>query len=367
MATLNKLSIGDMLNKSVVVEKVCRTCGKPFNYSVNTYQALGISSVPEDCPTCCDKKQRQDETDVVRERRCLHEFVGVDVRLPKDLFEVFRANDRSRTGLRAIIKGKDLPGSWTGRSWDGRIDVHVPGVDSPDFLPRVGRVRVMEVRHAAGHKRTERHGVPMGPKEEVEVEYSDTYLYVVIEPMPFADTEPTMALVLASVDYKTTLKGFGRQWHASLDDSRALWSVRLSNQARSGRFGTLGCLAVVDDSHPVVATQTGSLENTREWTFFGHNGPRREWREFPECAAKDAWRQAVANAREAEAQTTTDHLKEVLGVEWLCLGHPLPLDDGSEVELVGLYGKRDLAYVELRHDGEVVTMEVTAPPDEGGE
>jgi len=130
-------------------------------------------------------------------------------------------------------------------------------------MPRVARVRVMEVTHAAGHKRVERHGQPMMTKD-VEVEYSPTYTYLGVEP---ALTEPTAALILTSVDYKTTLKGFGRQWRASLDANKALWRCELSRRARSGRFGILGAVAIVDDEHPVIVVQTGDVKTETRFNF----------------------------------------------------------------------------------------------------
>ena len=132
----------------------------------------------------------------------------------------------------------------------------------------------MEVIHEKGQEREEvvkdyENAIPgvslshpgQPTKRFVRV-YPPSYQYLVIEPS--IEAEPEMELVSVSVDYKTTLKGLGRQWEASLDCSSAFWSKEMSCSVRSGRAGTYGALAVVSASRPVHARQWGDLESD-EW------------------------------------------------------------------------------------------------------
>lgn len=239
----------------MMVEISCRMCGRDFVADLGTYASLQLRDLPVRCPICKDRAQNRPDEAVAESRRCLVEFPAVQLALPEWVsFSPFRANETDpRSGLRATIKGRDLRGSWSGVSWGGRLDIYCLA----KTVPTIARVRVMMVTHAAGHRRVELHGVPMGPKESVEVAYSPEYTYLALEPSKFE--VPTAALVLASVAYKTTLKGLGRQWHCRLSD-QALWSLGISNSARSGRFGIEGLVAVVDDDHPVVAEQYGDVE-----------------------------------------------------------------------------------------------------------
>lgn len=237
---------------SLLIKIICSICGNEFVADPKTMGALGLRHVPKKCPACCDKQQGRALEAMAVSRYCLQEFPAVAIHLPEKLFAPFQARQSDRSVLRAVIKGNSLPG-WGGVSWDGRLDVFCLA----ETVPSVARVRVMEVTHAAGQHRVEKHGTPMGPKNEVEVEYDPTHTYLALEP---SEENPSAALILVSVDYKTTLKGFGRQWHARLDAVGALWATELSRSARSGRFGVYGAVAVVDDDHPVVVEQTGAIK-----------------------------------------------------------------------------------------------------------
>ncbi|OGF82440.1 hypothetical protein A3B18_03810 [Candidatus Giovannonibacteria bacterium RIFCSPLOWO2_01_FULL_46_13] len=248
---------------SLLVSIICRLCGSDFQVDPKTFGALGLRGVPKKCPSCCDKKQERPPEATVINRQCLQDFPAVRVCLPENLFAPFKAQNDDRPCLRAVIKGSSLG---RGASWSGRLDIYCLA----EKLPSVARVRVMEVTHVSGQRRMERHkdaegavpGVslshPGQPTRTVEVEYSPTYTYLVLEP---TGEEPLAALIFTSVNYKTTLKGFGRQWYASLDTSAALWVRELSSSARSGRFGAYGAVAVVDEGHLVIAKQWGDIES----------------------------------------------------------------------------------------------------------
>ena len=248
----------------LTVKLSCQACGTEFDFSPRTFSVLGLAELPKQCPRCLDEKQNRPAEAVAVGRRCIEDWEAVRVCIPADLFQSFKAPGASRECFRAVIKGETLG---RGVSWQGRIDIYCLA----PTLPEVAHVRLMEVHHATGHKRVERHGKPLMAKTEVGVEYPATYTYLVIEPAE-PGSEPTAALVFPSVCYKTTLKGLGRQYHASLDTSRGIWATRLSSSARSGRFGCYGAIAIVDDQHPVVTKQTGDVKSKRYFTLAHPDG-----------------------------------------------------------------------------------------------
>ncbi len=361
---LNSIPTVDPTAKSLVVDMVCHECGEQFPFNATNFGALGYTNVPKKCPTCIDQNQYQDDINIVVSggRKMLEEFIGVEIKLPHDFFKPFKARKGDRGGLRATIRGRDLLGGWNGKSWDGRLDVYIPRCE---LVPKIGRVRIMQVEHKSGHTRIEKHGEPMRPKEEVKVEYSPTYTYIVIEPMP-VDTEPTMALVLASVDFKTTLKGFGRQWGCEFDISQTLWSCHLSNRARSGRFGQQGCIAIVDDEHPVTARQIGGVTSERRWNFSNSSGRRDEWLTFAECQAKTAWQSAYKEAQDDNRRVVDiSDLQKSLGVDELKVGESIQLDDSSLVMLYDIEPLIGWAVIKLEeNNGNQIFMQITIPREE---
>ena len=249
----------------------CRSCGNDFQCDPVTFKAIGLPDLPKDCPACNDKKQDRPATAIVKGRNCLAEFPAVCVFLPAEKFAPFRAQSKDKPCLRATFKGSDLYGG--GDKWDGRLDVYVLA----DAVPSVARLRVMQVEHEEGHRRIERRkdvananpyaslSHPGQPKIDVEVEYPATYQYLVLEPV---EAEPVAALVMPQVQKKTTMKGLGRQWYASLDASRALWHQLLSRESRgTGRFWTQGVIAVVDDEHYVETKQWGDISSHYRYTM----------------------------------------------------------------------------------------------------
>lgn len=248
---------------SILVQIKCRKCGEEFSFNPRTYDILGLKEIPKSCPRCVDERQGRPAEAVVINRHCLEVFLAVAIHLPEKLFVLFKARDKDSSCLRAVIKGDTLPGD--GVSWDGRLDIYCLATN----LPKVARVRVMEVTHVKGHSRIERHGEPLIKKDEVRVDYSPVYQYLVLES---TEETPTAALIFPSAHYKTTLKGFGRQYYATVDVSQVLWARELSRRARSGRFGTYGAVAIVDDTHPVISEQTGDVKSKKYFTLSHPNG-----------------------------------------------------------------------------------------------
>ncbi len=243
----------------ITVKLSCQKCGGNFDWSPKTYDVLGFRELPKQCPKCIDERQGRPLEAVALSRRCLLVWEAVKNCLPTELFEPYQAPGASRACLRAVVKGEMLN---CGVSWQGRIDIYCLA----STLPQIARMRLMNVTHAAGHKRIERHGEVMGKKEVLEVSYPADYTYLVLEPAE-PEASPTAALVFPKVSWKWTFKGFGRQYYASLETDCAIWAVRLSSSARSGRFGCYAAIAIVDDNHPVVARQTGDFQSTRYFTF----------------------------------------------------------------------------------------------------
>jgi len=261
------------------IKLTCARCSADFVVDVVAHRKLGLTDLPKSCPHCKDGQQQRPPERTVASRKLLQEFPAVRIAIPVEYFSVFEPSDshveKGKKILRASIKGKDIGSNWVGASWDGRLEIFVNGSSE---LPKVARVRVMEVTREKGNVRQERRhdegamvpGAPENhpgqPKVTVEVQYEPTHQYLALDPLP-EDTEPTAALVLASVNRKTTIKGYGRQWGCSLNADEALWACHFSNSARSGRFGNQGVIAVVDDSHSVITRQTGDVQGEVAYTL----------------------------------------------------------------------------------------------------
>lgn len=345
--------------KVPTVFRTCQSCGVKFSVDIKAYQSLRVSDgweMPKTCPSCLDKRYNQGEHSVAPGgRKLLHEFTA-EIRIPSYLFSPYEGKDGNGIeGLRATITGADLPGPWGGKSWNGRIDIFVPGVN---ILPRMGRVRVMKKTRAAPLVREEIHGEPMGEKQEVKQEYAPEFVYLAIDTLP-ADTPPEAALVLAVTNRKTTFKGFGLQWSCAIDD-QSLWSVSLSNSSRSSRFGQEGVVAIVDDSHPLVVSQSGGVETRREFTLEDSRGMRDEWVNFPDCEASGLWRSVVGHARE-NGQDVVDfqHVKWGLQKAFWSSDETHEFSDESKISLVDMERKAGWAVIELSYRDSSVAMQIT--------
>lgn len=286
----------------------CPECSNEFVISTEQWKVLGLNQLPKRCPQCADVAQRRRPWDTVVERELLDEWRAVKIAIPSEWFERLPAQRRNdRPFVRATVKGD----RGQGVSWTGRIDIYDFRSGGPGSI---GDVRLMHVTKKAGKPtligcaerrerladeleadaretmaetgspepdsnvsarvaelRTEAHDMRSRVTSEMEGQiaregalFHRDYQYLVIEDSEFE--EPTSALVFARADYKTTLKGFGRQYHATLDVGEALWSVRLSSSCRSGRYGSEMAVAIVGEA-PVVARTTGDVEDVRAWSM----------------------------------------------------------------------------------------------------
>jgi len=162
----------------------------------------------------------------------------------------------------------DVSGRRYGASWRGRIVIYA---DKPYEVGDVVRIREMEAVHKVKAVYTEkatiyggtvtlRKEVPLSSKEGVEELARRPYL--VFEDA--SSDEPQAFLVWAEARTKTTLKGFGRQYRASIID-KSLKSWDIYGGYRSGRAYTEAVLAIVDSEHPVIVQSRGDVEFTRKY------------------------------------------------------------------------------------------------------
>jgi len=243
-----------------VLKLVCQGCGEEFPVSPGHFAGLGFRHMPKRCPTCCDL--RQGRPSVIVDRSILNLYDGVEIAsLPPGEWEESRGWDKDVPACKLTIKGDRY-----GASWSGRIDLFalrapekgdIVSIREMEAQHRVKVVRELRSTLEYGSVTVERE-IPITTTEEEEPEAEKvirTRKYLVIEPF---DGPATSRLVWAEAHTKTTLKGFGRQYWASITgDPVASWIV--SGGYRSGRAGTTGALAIVSEDRPLVVEKTGDI------------------------------------------------------------------------------------------------------------
>lgn len=234
------------MSTQILIERTCAVCAKSFKtLELNQHK----------CAACCDAGKEAKH--ITTERVCLQEFEAVKLSLSPSLFSAYKTDDKNAVpSLRLILKGKDLGWGAPQTMWNGRMDIYINfrrgngqtlwpiGAPAPTSFPKYVRFRLMHVKKAA---QTEKAA---NSKYSSPLKFTDEWDYIALDPLP--DTTVTdKELVLVTASYKTTLKGFGRQWHTRLE-SNALWEFGMSGTCRSGRFGHNSVLAIVDKDHPVI-------------------------------------------------------------------------------------------------------------------
>ena len=227
------------------VKLVCAKCDNEFAINTTHLRSIGLNQIPAQCPNCADKCQKRTPQNTVVSRKMIQEFNQCSIAIPDEWFKEFQSSDRDSSCRRATVKGSIGKGA----DWSGRIDIYDFRYDQE----AVGRLRLMEVEHEKG------------VIDEKGSEHPKTYQYLSIDPEPSA-IAPLCALVFASAHYKTTKKGFGRQFHVEQQD-KSLWSYSLSSSCRSGRFGDVMKVGVVDDIHPIILKNTGDFKLTKIWSL----------------------------------------------------------------------------------------------------
>jgi len=242
------------------VTATCQKCNATFKVDVATFAALKFEAFPKHCPTCLDRKQRRPE--VVESRETLFSTV---VQLDKAIaglgWEEFQAQEGDRKVFQSVLKGKRF-----GADWYGRIDLY-----SHIGLPEPGQICVFSEKIVKKTvwvqkwtRMTMHHGPVSGyrrcaPDAEGAEERQEEDRYCVL--LPADGLEPEGRLVFISAYSKTTLKGFGRQFHANLRGT-PLWYKEIRGGVRSGRAYTVAWLAVVNPDHPVFHCHREGGEET---------------------------------------------------------------------------------------------------------
>lgn len=239
---------------------LCEDCKEIFVWHDEQFNQL-----PKRCPSCIDKKQLRPS--IVVERLCTVEFDGITIEsLPSQEWEKVESGVETDYPCFKI----SVKGSRYGRSWSGRIDIfadkqYKPG-DSVKIRVMESRHLVKKLRYQSAHiqrspfdppTHTVEKTIPITSKEEStdantiseEVEERQ-YLYL----SEVGEEAGGRKLIWRTSHSKTTLKGFGRQYHASLNPEATLWSKSCSGGVRSGRASTEGVLAIVEEGHPLIYT-----------------------------------------------------------------------------------------------------------------
>lgn len=264
-------------NYKFLVRIECKRCGNVFTFNPRTYNLLGLKEIPRSCPGCID--QKKDKEIVTLDRVTLQEFQNV---LIGELPLRFRQMKYSeiKTPYRIILKGS----LGRGVVWDGRFEIYTM---IENVIGQTCDIRIMETTrsrkesHILGYHKTAPMTEPIlsyvlpggevipvvdGHKEGdliENVEKTDKKQYMVIEPAS-EPAEAAMKLVWVEVGYKTTLSGKGRQYHASITGN-PYWKTDFSSHCRTGRYGDLMQLAIVDDEHKVISEITGDLRSHTEY------------------------------------------------------------------------------------------------------
>lgn len=247
------------------VQLQCVRCGKGFVFNPSEFNVAGLQNIPQKCPSCSDMAQARPE--LVIERKCEKFFPVVRIKsLPTEWTE-FKPEGND-FGCYKI----DMKGSRFGAQWSGRIIIYGLKPFAPDDIVSLSVMSVKkQVREMTTSRATMKHGtvsitrrVPLSCDDGDVKEVQDIYLR--LDPAQ-ENGEETPSLVWATAYSKTTLKGLGRQFHASLDDSAALWSMSVHGGARKGRFGTTGILAIVSKKYPLVKKFTEGGQTTETLIF----------------------------------------------------------------------------------------------------
>ncbi len=232
------------------VQLQCIRCGKNFMFNPSEFTLAGFDDIPKKCPACCDIQQHRPE--LVISRKCEQFFPVVRIKsLPGEWVE-FNPEGNSIPCFR-----QDVKGSRFGAAWNGRIVIFTLRPVTENDVVSLSVMKVCkQVREVTTSHATMKHGtvatthrVPMSCEEGDVKEVTDTYLR--LDPSQ-VNGEEVPSLVWATAHTKTTLKGLGRQFHASIDTDTAIWSMSISGGARNYRFHTEGVLAIVSEQHPLL-------------------------------------------------------------------------------------------------------------------
>ena len=232
--------------------KVCRSCGLPF--VVHEGKTQGQTR----CPKCIDIHQHRPS--VVTKREALAEFSAVRIDGLPDGWSEFLARDGDDPRFKIDTSGR----RW-GLSWAGRIVIFAPAPFEPGEVVVFRHMKAThQVRTRYLHRRRSdfkagvnvsysiREKLPFD-SDEGEIE-EEIHHYIALEPTAL---EPTHRLVWGTVDTKTTIKGFGAQYHGKIQAPEADWGMWIRGGVRSGRARTEGALLVLPLDAKITISQHG--------------------------------------------------------------------------------------------------------------
>lgn len=198
----------------ISVNKICVDCAKEFE----SFFVFG--TFPSRCETCRDLRKKKDL--LTKERQVLQTFEGV--RLETDIPWV--ECEKPRKGFQSwkyIRKG-----DYFGVSWVGRIDLFTEAPFQKGDCVNIKEMLVTKI-----------------PRESQSGE-SGEEIRRYFQLKKSAIETPALELYLVDTRYKTTLKGFGRQYSYKLEvSSEPLLHKRAAGSVRSGRRGGTTHLLVV--------------------------------------------------------------------------------------------------------------------------
>jgi len=242
----------------------CKRCATDFTISVAHYKTFNFTGLPTICPTCKDREQGRPEIVLTRESV----WDGV-IRIGESASHLlsdlrpFRAQAGDSLCWKVTLKGARY-----GKDWSGRLDIysHVdPSILIEDAIVPGSYNRVVkkvwihtESRPTLEHGicRVSRRVVPETEGAEKRVK-EDTY-FIILPISPGEFPTPIGTLVYAKAHSKTTFKGYGRQYSASIK-GEPIWGFDFYGGVRSGRANTSATLAVQADDAPLVVSH---LEGT---------------------------------------------------------------------------------------------------------
>ena len=228
----------------------CSVCSKDFNFAPTSYDIMGLRAMPKRCPACND--ERQGRPSICVERICVYsEIVKVGVSAVELLQKMWlmEKEDQHFESTDFQCWSLAVKGGWFGASWQGRIQLF--SYIDPQLIVPGSHLHLREMvskKKAWVKKEDENIRLAWGDVEGKESVVEDSY--IVIEPLAGAD--PKLLLVWAEAHTKTTIKGFGRQYHSHLSGGPTVWEKRVHGECRSGRYGADAALAIVDPSATLV-------------------------------------------------------------------------------------------------------------------
>jgi hypothetical protein len=257
---------------------ICKRCDKEFEFDAEYFKALGYQNEPKKCQACRDRENGRPSI-TLSTKELFGEVVNLG--FSPNWVEFDQRNQapqwkNDRPSRRWTVKGSQF-----GASWSGRIELWA--VAFGDRTPQKGdivRFFIMESNKECGFHRTERAtmkhgtipirrrchiadaraGINAGDESYYIAEESNVYMRL----LPCEPCETAYKLVYETAHTKTTLKGYGRQYHSKFDVEQCVWSKTIQGGVRSGRAYTVGCLAIVSDAQPLIKVfkEGGEAEET---------------------------------------------------------------------------------------------------------